>query len=537
MKKFFILLTTLSLLFGVLLNAQDPKVYLSVYPKKINSGQKLTLSINIETLKRVKVKYPEVDKVSNLPVVSIRDKKRNILKDINGSKVSVVRISRDYTVIPKKTLTVPSFSVGVDGKVYKTQPHKVRVLAKKRKKIVFRMRSSKKEVVVGEPFIVKVELIESIALSSANIDYLAPEFKDFSVTSLGGGKTIQKGNSLIRTIRYLLQPKSAGKFMLDPATAKIDIQTVPVPQSPFAFFGDENQIKTITTNKLDIDVKPLPQNVDLIGNYRIKAAVDKTTRSAQKPISYTLTITGRGNIENLKDIKFSIPNVTIYPKDPKIEHIANKKGVESRYKREYVFIAQHDFVIPSLEFKEYNLEKKVVDTLKTKPIKIHIKEAESITSVLHNQITNSAAINQNSVNKETNINKTSQSSTSKSKVTSKEEKLEKILIDKNYYKRLYSKEKGYSLSAIVFTGLYTLIFGFAAGWYLPRVLEKIKNKKNKKRETIDLKEAFSTLYPHTTKNREIEEMVKNLYEVNNGNYAIRIDIKKLEKMLKEIKGE
>jgi len=50
------------------------------------------------------------------------------------------------------------------------------------------MDSSKYNVVVGESFIVNVELIEPYDASSADIKYSPPSFKNFKVTSNNEGK-------------------------------------------------------------------------------------------------------------------------------------------------------------------------------------------------------------------------------------------------------------------------------------------------------------------------------------------------------------
>ena len=522
---------------GVFLAASNVKVYLETEPQEIYSGEELNVSLNIETPKRVDIKFPEVDKIANLPVIAIQDKKRSIIKEINNTQIAVAKITRTYTILPTKSITVGPLSVTVDGKKYTTQSKKIEINnLTKGNNFLFRMSSNKKEVVVGEPFVVKVELIEPVALSSANIEYLAPKFENFTVAALGAGETVQKGNNLIRTIRYLLRAKSAGKYTLEPATAKVEIQTVPVAQSPFAFFGTEDQWKNLVTNTLSVTVKELPQKVDLIGSFTMKGSVDKLIRSAKKPIEYTLTISGKGSLESLKDLKFTIPNVTIYEKEPKIEHIANDNGIESRYRRKYIFIADHDFVIPSLTVTEFNTEKRTIETLRTKPFKIHIKDLGRITSLLKDKNKTKKAQNILTKEKVTQKSETLPPKKNPKKIQkeNKIEKIEDILIDKNYYKRKYSKE-GYSLITLLFVALLGVIIGFLAATYIPKILEEKKSKKRKEELYEDFNDALNILYPHTTEDPKIEEMVKNLYEVVNGNHTISIDKKILDKMIKKIK--
>ncbi len=532
-----------TLLLESLFAATNPKVYISVEPQEIYSGEELNVSLNIESLKRVDIKFPEVDKIAKLPVVAIKDIKRNLIKEIDGAQVAVAKISRVYTIMPTKSITVGPLSVIIDGKKYKSQKEKVKVVnsSSKGNNFVFRMSSNKKEVVVGEPFIVKIELVEPTALSSANIEYLAPRFENFIVNSLGSGETTQRGSNLIRTIRYLLKAKEAGKYIIEPATAKIEIQAAPIAQSPFAFFGDEAQIKTIATNTVPIVVKGLPRKVDLVGDFKIKADVDKKIRSAKKPIEFTVQISGKGSLGDVKDFGLSIQGVTIYPKEPKIENIVTEQGIESRYIRKYILIAKEDFVIPPIVLREFNTQKRKVEVLKSKAIKINIKSASSIASLLNSKkeeppktsrkesITAAATPIINS-----SINKKSQGSDTKSQKESEVAKIEEILIDKNYYKRKYAKD-GYSLGMLLFTALIGLLLGFVAAWNLPKILAKKEAKAKEERLYEDFNEALNILYPHTTSDPKIEEMVKTLYEVVNGNHALTIDKKRLDKMIKKIK--
>ena len=528
-----------SILFGSLFAATYPKVSLDVAPQEIYSGEELNVSINIESIERVDIKFPEVDKIANFPVVAIKDEKGNLIKERDGSQVSVAKISRIYTIMPTKSITVGPLSVIIDGEEHKSKSKEIKVVnsGDEGGNIVFRMSSNKEEVVIGEPFVVKVELVEPTALSSANIEYLAPRFENFTVTPLGSGETIQKGNNLIRTIRYLLKAKSAGKYTLEPATAKVEIQAVPVAQSPFAFFGNEAQVKTITTNTVPILVKELPQKVDIVGDFTIKAEVDKRIRSAKKPIEYTLTISGRGSLDDIKDLQLSIPGVVIYPKEPKVENIASENGIESRYIRKYILIAKEDFIIPPIILKEFNTEKREIETLKTQAIKIDIKSASSITSLLNskNEEPPKASAREHKGVLDTPKSSVSQEEEEKIQRTRKEiAKIEDILIDKNYYKRKYAKE-GYSLSQVLFASFIGLLLGFATAWYLPKFLAKREAKEREKRLYEDYNEALNILYPHTTSDPKIEEMVKTLYEVVNGNHTLTIDKKQLDKMIKKIK--
>ena len=79
----------------------------------------------------------------------------------------------------------------------------------------------------------------------------------------------------------------------------------------------------IYSNALDLNIKALPSETNLIGDFDIKASVNKSDIKSGEAISFKLEIKGSGNIEDIKDIKLNIPNTTIYE---------NKASVNASYK-------------------------------------------------------------------------------------------------------------------------------------------------------------------------------------------------------------
>jgi hypothetical protein len=528
------------MLLSTFVAANDVKVSLTTSPKEVYSGEKLQVALNIDSLKRVKIEYPEIDKIANLPVISIKDSSRTIISKEGNATRSWARLTRTYTVIPTKDITIEPIEVKIDGESYTTKAHEIKVTggSSKGNKFLFRMSSSKKELVVGEPFIVTVELIEPVAFSSANIDYLAPKFEDFRVSTLGAGETVKKGNRLVRTIKYLLTPKSAGEFVIDPATAKIELQSGPEAQTPFAFFGTESQWKNIISNTISVKVKELPENVTLIGEFKVRQSINKLSSSAKTPVEMTLKISGRGSLDNLKELNYSIEGVKIYPKEPKIRHIADEKGIQSSYSRTFVFISDHDYTIPSITIKGYDTDKKALYELKSKPYTIHIKKSNNIMELLSGS---SSSKESREVEAEPKVHSKIKEIVGEQKSSSKVEnisqanrKIEELLLDKEYLKRRYIKSS-YSFTALILVGIIAFVLGLITAWYTPRFLGLFGAKKKMSSHYENYQEALSILYPHTTEDPKIEEMVKKLYEVVNGNSSIVIDNAKLKQMVKKIK--
>ncbi len=562
------------------INAKIPRVFVSIKQKDIKADEKLEIMVGAEAKKGSKFKFPKVDEIGGYKVISQKSSVSYRVDESNGKKVPLVKRAVTYIIKPTKSFDIGSFTLKINNQEFKTVPFRVKVLDKKttpkkeKSKIqtqtktqmikapkaskeakkdvnktkvitpkenntltqnidfIFKMSANKKEVVVGESFIVRVELIEPINLSSSDLQYTPPKFTNFDVKPIGDGKIEESTDRVIRTIEYLLIPKKSGKFTISPAKAKIGIQLTPQVQSPFGFFGTDIEWKKISTNKLTIRVKPAPKGVDLVGKFKLEVQTDDRAK-ANRPYNYIVKIIGLGDLDNFKLPDIKIDNITTYKEEPKIEHILTKGVVVSKLIQKYVFIADRDFAIPSITIKAYNPDSKKIYKLKTKPLIVRIKRANSISSILNKTTSTYVTPKTNTKNQvqKQSINSTSQIASKPQDI----KKVEELLLDKYYYKRKYSN--GYPLSAIFGALALGLILGAGAVILIPGLFRVTKNGKltSKNRLFEDYEEALNILYPHTTKSKNIEKMVANLYEVTNGNKDVKIDDYALNKMIKRVK--
>jgi hypothetical protein len=403
---------------------------------------------------------------------------------------------------------------------------------------IFKMSSSKKELVVGESFIVKVELIEPINLSSQDLNYFPPKFSGFKFQPIGDGKIEESSDSVIRTIEYLVTPTKSGTLTITPARAKVSIALAAQGQSPFGFFGNDIEWKKLTTNKLTFNVKEIPKKVDLVGKFKIETIISTQKAKANKPYDYTIKITGLGDLDDYEAPKINIDNITIYNEDAEIKHIMTKGVVVTSYSKKYTFLSDKDFTIPAIKIKVYNPERKKVYTLKSKEVNVKIKKINSISSILSSS--NTTKKDSTTTKEQPKVKTANVSTTLNSAKVAKQEpqeikKVEELLLDKSYYKRKYSN--GYPLNAIFGALFLGLILGVAVTILLPGIIRVKKSNAIKSKPYSSYEEALNILYPHTTKSSAIEDMVAKLYEVTNGNKELKIDEYALTKMIKKVKAK
>ncbi len=529
MNKIKYLLITV--IFTAMLSAKLPIVLTKASSKKINSGDDLKVAITVQALKGAKIKFPKIKNIGGFGIKDKRDNKFTATVKINGKDANVVTKAKIYTIEPTKNFKIPSYDIIVDSKHYKTNSIVVEV-KKKHKTVnnggyIFKMSSNKKQVVVGETFIVDISLIEPIEAGDAKIEYTPPKFKGFEASPIGDGQIENRGNSVIRDIKYLVTPKRSGSFIIKPATAKIGMQvTTAQAQSPFGFFGADIQWKKVVSNPLNIKVSEVPQGVDVIGNYKITVKTDKKSVNKNKPVNLTITIKGEGNLDNFNDPEININNVTVYGDDSNIEHSFEKGKIYSKYVKHYAIIGSKDFTIPAISIKAYNSDKKKVYTLSSKPIFIKVAHLKNINAILNDK----SADTDKFVSTKNSISELSKPEKSVDTV----KKIESILIDKDYYKKLYSGRKKVSYYALFLTLILGLILGGIVTAYIPVFLRRKRIKAVDNKLYGSYEEALSILYPHIMEDSKIEEMVKDLYEVTSGNREIKINDKLLNKLIKKV---
>ncbi|MEA3455058.1 MAG: BatD family protein, partial [Campylobacterota bacterium] len=316
------------------------------------------------------VKFPTIHQVGDYPVEGVSNSTQSSIKVINGGVTRESVKKQTILFTPIKAMTIPSFSIEVDGQTIQTDPIDIKIVKSaaptpgSSKKVSLDMVANKQSVFVGEPLLLSVFFNESRQINLMKVEYQKPKTNDFFVKEVGGEKTYKKGEYLVHELRYLLTPKYDGNFSITPARAKVAERG----QRKDEFFGtffDTPIWSQIASNSLNVEVKPSPEETDLIGDLKLSEAIDATEVKANKPVNLTIKISGEGNLEDFDGLKYEIDGVTIYSDDAKVESQLVGNQLISSYEKKFVFIADHDFVIPSKAFTLFNFKTGKVETIQT----------------------------------------------------------------------------------------------------------------------------------------------------------------------------
>ena len=202
----------------------------------------------------------------------------------------------------------------------------------------------------------KPMLGEQITLT---VDFVYDNIEEYEVkeakfenieTTLVSDDEFQEGNQTHNRIVYTLRSQKAGTFTLPTLQAHIEM----IPLAYQEKYNKNKYLKKfdISSNPLTLEVQPLPQDLTVWGDYTLHSSVNKTETTVGKPIRFTVTLKGEGNIKNLDFLTLEIPHALIYEKN---------RGLS----KEFSIVAEESFTIPAIALKYYNLSTHSVELLST----------------------------------------------------------------------------------------------------------------------------------------------------------------------------
>jgi len=265
----------------------------------------------------------------------------------------------------------------------------------------------KEEVYVNEPIYLTYTIYTRVSATFKGFEEEA-ETTGFWVEEFPPQSAMNRTEKELAGQRYVvadvrmiaLFPTDTGKFTVKPGILKIDAELV--QRNGFDTFQSNDifgwrtyrrpqqvvtQIipKLLATDPIPVTVRPLPEAGrpagfnGAVGNYRLTGTVDRAKIEEGEPVTYTLKLTGEGNL-----------NTVVLPKLPAIDHFKSYDSssstktskerliVEGTKTLETVLIPKKPgrFTIPSVSFAYFNPDTNRYEVQKTDPISIEVTAAE-----------------------------------------------------------------------------------------------------------------------------------------------------------------
>ena len=441
----------------------------------IIKGESVTLTI---TAKGEKVKFPSISKIGDYKIEAVSVSNNIITKNGKLNK----SVSKYYTFTPLKSLTIPSYEVIIDDHIQKTEPIKIDVKKENPSSMppfTLDMYIDKKNVYIGEPIHLTIIFRKKIGVDIQDIEFTPPSFENFWKKELRRTNKEITGSYVVQKIEYMLFAQKAGKLHINEAVLNIGLPAR--GEGIFNMIFNRIKWRKIFSNSLDVDVKPLPDNIKVYGKFSLDVKADKKEIKANSPVNLTISIKGEGNIDDIDSYKIDISNAAVYADKAVKKTFLQNKRYGGEFSQKFAIVSEEDFVIPSVSFSYFDKEKKRVITLKSEPINIT--------------------------------------------VTGKRAK-ESPKLQKGEQKEIETKDVKMHSERFYILALVTFIMGLLIGFLIknfkfqPKIKEtsiqkKIKNAKNNK-------DLLKILLPYVDRSKEIKEIVfaleSSLY--NGGGYKI-----------------
>jgi len=328
------------------------------------------------------IEFPELTDIAGYPILGTSNRSSVTYNNGNMTK----SLTRSYIFQPTKDVIIPAYKVMIDGVEEMTAPLTLRVTKASgaisiKDSVRLEMTVDKKEAYVGEPITLELTFKSLPNASYHKVELSEPELKKFWTKKVQGLKQGRDGEYTTQTYTYVLFPQEEGTFTLQPPFVRLGTRVRGgVFSDPFfGNIGGRMSWKKLFANELTLNIKPLPNNLEVYGDFRITAGVDKQEVKANKPINLTIDIMGQGNIEDIQKFELDIPNAVVYSDELKVSNSGITKGVVTQ---KLAIVADRDFTIPSMSFSFFDAKTKKSKTIKTEPIKIKVigSTIEAITS-------------------------------------------------------------------------------------------------------------------------------------------------------------
>lgn len=449
---------------------------------------------------------PELKEIGGVKIDQITRNNGSDFVYVNGKSVMQHTTTVTYEFKPPYNMTIPAFQVKVDGKVETSKAINLKIVKaiegsqRRNKYFSLDMTLDKTKAYVGEAVIATVYFRQNKNIKLMELNYKKPPFTEFFSKQLEGESTYKEGIYTVHELKYLLMPKKEGTIALEPATAKV-AQRVQERQKG-GWFSNVPKWSNLASPSLVLEVLSAPDAYDLGGDFRLSSSVDTVEVKANKPVNLSIKLEGEGSLEEFEGVEFDLSDVTVYGDEAKIKSSYKNDKLISSYVKSFAFIADHDFTIPSKEIKVFNYKTGEIKTVKTELYRVkveggHKTEAEPM-NVVH---TNSAV--KKEVEKELNKEQTGVG--------------------------IFNKIENISPSFLLLS--LTFLLGAVTTLFAIYLVEYLFRRSERKKQAFNGHEALQILYPHIGESVEVENMVRQLYAIKNGEKKIKIDKEHLRELL------
>lgn len=280
----------------------------------------------------------------------------------------------------------------------------------------------KKTVYEQQPVVATIKLYSRLNMNAKFQLLTQPTFEGFlseeiNVNSAQGFETVDgKSYNTFIVKRCVLYPQKSGKLKVTSGTYEITLEDI-VPFNVGLFIQDHRLVtKTVKTpdQSATVDVLPLPQPQPAgfdgaVGSFSASASLSSTNMRTNDPVTYTVKITGKGNIKYLKTPKLDLPpGFDQYTPKTDIDASYTGGDVAGTYTATYTIVPQEvgKFEIPPLKFSYFNPQTRQYNTIDLQGYNVDVTKGDAVADKAEKskRMTDILTINRVKGNIDTDIN-------------------------------------------------------------------------------------------------------------------------------------
>jgi len=239
--------------------------------------------------------------------------------------------------------------------------------------------ASRSRAYVGEPILITYYMYTQASVASVQLTS-APQFPGFwtedpdqAKTAPQGERTTQGGEPYMRFAigRRLIFPTRAGTLTIPPAAFRVSLARLSV------FDGGGTVERSTAT--LQITADPVPTTPDFsgaVGEFQVRAALDRSTVGLGQAATLRFTVEGSGNLKWVeRGPQLAVPGARVYPPQVKSDLKVGLDGIKGSKTWEFVIVPETNgaLIIPALPFSYFAPSSGVVKHLESPPLTLQVE--------------------------------------------------------------------------------------------------------------------------------------------------------------------
>ena len=379
--------------------AQKPNIQLSVNVKPIEVGQIVAFTVKSNVNGNITINLPATFTEAGVMngMEQTMDGNGNMIISISYTQQGVFTKPGKYTVtasVKDKSKTYKSNDLAIvvrkkgEGKSKKNYEQSDEDISNHNlKEAIFGIiEKSKRKIYEGEPLILEAKIFSKINVTNIvqyqpfTIKGTVETFDIEKTDNVSINRENYKGNTFL-TFSYgkqLVFPATSGKYIIKPFSMVLRYNNG-------GFFDRDLQFES---NATYVDVLPLPKGAPKdfnggVGKFNMSTNLSKTTAKVGDILTFTVKVTGKGNMHAISKPKLNLPaNLTLYG-DPEVKEDIDYTDEGAEGEKTYTFFlkvvsgGQVDMNPFTLSYFDPSLKKYI--TLKEKAITLDL-EGEIVAS-------------------------------------------------------------------------------------------------------------------------------------------------------------